>query len=796
MKKFIEVALVLAIFLLNGSAALGQVVTSNDPNFTPLILKSGLSFPDGVVFRPPTGDLLVSQGNLISTVNANSGHIGPFATQTSANEIAVRAGDGLVAVTSQVNTGQSSGPIDFYSSSGTFLGSLAAGTPDACIGGLAFDASGNLFVAAGPAVEGSCEFDGWAVYEFLGTTLLSPTPTQSHLANFSEGDVIAGLAFSATPFPGGSLYAVSSSNGNVYQIILCSDCDIFAFRFAQVSSGDGPNPNISGIAIDPLLGDIYISEFTAGALLRVPPPDNTTESPETPTIFATGFSNTLGLAFDTNGNLYVNETNAGNLWKFTRNSFATDQQPITQGQTNILNFTNPNPAMSDQTQSILIPASANFCDPSGHCAAFLQDIFVPVVKATLDARLAPGSQGDSAFFGGGPVPALTTCIPIPSASPNPAVPNCLVTVQKCYDMNHNPFNICPVQEPSGSTDLIQLKSGFAGPALDPATTAFLIDFDTPPNNQTLTDITIGVSADPTGAGGSKGICSQTFLAKRPVGSVDFSIAISPDPISLITSNPSSALVTVTLFNPFSSTVTLNVSDVPPGLTASLSSTSTPSTLTVGIASNATLSGITTIVGNLLATGCIDNHGIANALSSKLSAAQAALGKGQIQTAINVLAAFNNQIQAQAGKHITASCTTEFPLIVQGTATTNGEIRFASTNVIFSPATVLTSNVLGLITSLKASVATTDPITGFVVNSSGAGVQGATVQLLDSLSNPVATAVGTDATGFYYFASTGSLTKGAIYTVQVTTLPAPYTTSTPAQTFTWGGKGLAFNFTVQ
>jgi hypothetical protein len=200
----------------------------------------------------------------------------------------------------------------------------------------------------------------------------------------------------------------------------------------------------------------------------------------------------------------------------------------------------------------------------------------------------------------------------------------------------------------------------------------------------------------------------------------------------------------------------------------------------------------------LAAGCIDNSGIANALSSKLSGAQAALGKGQIPTAVNVLAAFNDQVQAQAGKHISASCTTEFPLIVQGTVTTNGEIRLDSANVIFSPATVLTTNVLGLITSLKASVATTDPITGFVVNSSGVGVPGATIKLLDSTSTPVATAVGTDATGFYYFASTGTLTKGAIYTVQVTTpLPAPYTTSTPAQqTFTWGAKGLAFNFTAQ
>jgi len=716
MKKFIEVALVLAIFLLNGSAALGQTVTSNDPNFTPSILKSGLSFPDGVVFRPPTGDLLVSQGSLISTVNANSGHIGPFATAPVPDKIAVRSSDGVVAV---ITTGPY-GPINFYNSSGgASIGSISSSSIPieaiaVCVSGLSFDTAGNLFVAAGPGSgpdEGNgCFSTNWGIYEFSGPTPWTATPT--FVTGFGDASVvIQDMAYSAAQPPAGTLYAIDSQNGNVFEIVLprCSDCSAFTTSIATVPV----NANPRGIAVDPLLGDIYVTEFVGNDILRIPVPP--TDSSSTPFVFATGSNgtetntfNTLRLAFDTNGNLYVNDPNDGILWKFTRNSFATNQQPITQGQTNILNFTNPNPAMSDQTQSILIPASANFCDPSGDCAAFLQDIFVPVVKTTLDARLAPGSQGDSAFFGGGPVPALTTCIPIPSAGPTNS--NCLVIVQKCYDMNHNPFNICPVQEPSGSTDLIQLKSGFAGPSLDPATTAFLIDFDTPPNNQTLTDITIGVSADPTGAGGSKGLCSQTFLATRPAGSIDFSIAISPDPISLITSNSNSASVTVTSINGFSSTVSLNVSDVPPGLSASVSPTSVSlpssstamSVLTVGISSNATLSGITTIVGNLLATGCIDNHGIANALSSKLSAAQAALGRGQIQTAINVLGAFNNQIQAQAGKHITASCTTEFPLIVQGTAT-NGEIRLASTNVIFSPATVLTSNVLGLITSLKASL---------------------------------------------------------------------------------------------
>ncbi|MCU1242341.1 MAG: hypothetical protein JWO71_3067 [Candidatus Acidoferrum typicum] len=541
-------------------------VTSQDPNFTPSVLKSGLSVPSGLVFRSPTGDLVLSQNgaNQVSLVSLPSGATNAFATQASADEIAVRSSDGLVAVKTQA-TGQTAGPINFYSSSGTLLGSIPQGNPNGCITGLAFDTSGNLFVAAGPATEvpGGCQTNGWALYEFPQQTGQTPSTTSSQKVSFNAGDLIEGLAFSAAPLSEGSLYAISSTNGNVYQIGLCADCStLFATRFAQVSNGDSPNRSISGIAIDPLLGDIYISEFTGGDVVRVRPPDNTSEAIQTASLFATGFSNTFGLAFDTNGNLYVNETNAGNLWKFTRNSFATPLQPISKGQT--LTFTNPNSAMSDQIQTILIPPSANL-----NGAAFLQAIFVPVLGTTLDARLLPGSRGDTEFFGGGPVPPGSTCIRVPSASPNPATPtNCLVTVQKCYDANHKPFDICPVREPLGNTDLIQLGSTYSNGSLPkPPLALFLIDFDTPPDNTTLTDITTNPLDCCTGTGGTKSLCSQTFFAAPGTVSSDFSLG----PISPITlsSGSGSATVPVKSIGTFNSAVTLGVSDAPPGVTATL-----------------------------------------------------------------------------------------------------------------------------------------------------------------------------------------------------------------------------------
>src|SRR5713101_237972 len=72
---------------------------------------------------------------------------------------------------------------------------------------------------------------------------------------------------------------------------------------------------------------------------------------------------------------------------------------------------------------------------------------------------------------------------------------------------------------------------------------------------------------------------------------------------------------------------------------SLTVTGTSGTLThsatADVTVTATASSIGNLIGDLLGAGCIDNGGIANALTSKLSTAQAA---GNIQTAINTLTA--------------------------------------------------------------------------------------------------------------------------------------------------------------
>jgi hypothetical protein len=87
-----------------------------------------------------------------------------------------------------------------------------------------------------------------------------------------------------------------------------------------------------------------------------------------------------------------------------------------------------------------------------------------------------------------------------------------------------------------------------------------------------------------------------------------------------------------------STFTLHFSSLP-GTSVSVSRVATFTT---------TLADIT----NSLSLSLIDNAGIANALSSQIQAAQAASSRGDRQTAINVLNAFQNLVSAQAGKHIT------------------------------------------------------------------------------------------------------------------------------------------------
>jgi hypothetical protein len=785
------------------AAAAAQNVISCDANFTPSTLSSELSGPSGLVYRHPTNDLVVAQNasSVVSTVILSSGNASPFtgAPPSSPFDVAIRPSDGLVAVLNEAL-----GQITFYNSAGSQLGSVSISTVSpaySCGAGLAFDTLGNLYVGAGPAnaviglaaasaSPGNCQATGWSVLEFAGQNQQSPWLDTSVTTVASLLNEIGGLAFTAAPLPNGALYAVSSSGGNVYQIPLGGEATtiaatITATTIAMVASALDPR----GIAADPLTGDLFISQFNGTTVYRIPA--GTTMV----TTFATGFNNTSGLAFDTTGNLYVCDYNAGIIYKFSRASNATPMVPLTSGSPNTFTFTNPNPAMSDQYQSITIPASANL-----NGAASLQEIFVSVSPTTLNATLSKGSPGDLARFGGSPVPPGTICWPSPSANNN-----CVVTIQVCYDVNGNPFAICPVQVPSGNSDLILLSSHWNGTL--PTNPGLVIDYDSDPSGQLATSIGSSSSSDPTMTGGSKGLCSKTYPVNLGASiGPDFSISVSPRTIPLLLDGSNSATVTVNSINGFSSPVNLTVSTAPVGVTATTSSPSvtppsngpittnlnvslapyvTPTPVpiplfvsatdaamvthpaNVSVTVTATHAGIQKVIQAFLNNGCMLS-GMSGAMDSELSASQVSIAGGDYQTGVNTLGAFDDQDEDDGGRHISRSCT------IGG--------------YTFNPVQVLHIDVRSLIDSYKTQYAAS-PITGYVLNSSNVGVAGAVVSIYNSSGQRVAGRV-TDITGFFFFGKTSMLQSKATYTVKVAFIPEGYSVSIPlTQSFTWSNAAV-------
>lgn len=72
--------------------------------------------------------------------------------------------------------------------------------------------------------------------------------------------------------------------------------------------------------------------------------------------------------------------------------------------------------------------------------------------------------------------------------------------------------------------------------------------------------------------------------------------------------------------------------------------------------SATTGGITQVVGVEQAAGCIDNAGVANAVTSMLAQAQVDITRGDIHDAQAVLNDLLALLKAQAGKHIHTTCT--------------------------------------------------------------------------------------------------------------------------------------------
>lgn len=201
---------------------------------------------------------------------------------------------------------------------------------------------------------------------------------------------------------------------------------------------------------------------------------------------------------------------------------------------------------------------------------------------------------------------------------------------------------------------------------------------------------------PLKMGGSQGITATDTANASVTGTfnvtvTDFSLNAIP-PITLFVGGTGSGQVAVNSLYGFNSAVTLTVTGMPTGVTASYSATPitppgggtasstlnlslspaiTPSTFTltvtgsvgtlthstnVTVTVNANSSSVSNVINQITAAGCIDNSGIPTALNSKLAAAQTSISAGDIQTATNTLKALLNQISAQSGKHISTTCT--------------------------------------------------------------------------------------------------------------------------------------------
>src|SRR6266568_1121705 len=184
----------------------------------------------------------------------------------------------------------------------------------------------------------------------------------------------------------------------------------------------------------------------------------------------------------------------------------------------------------------------------------------------------------------------------------------------------------------------------------------------PPSGSNFPPGTTTVTCNATDAHGNQATSAFTVTV------TDFSLGVI-SPITVSLGGSASSSVTVNSLFGFSSTVSLSAgaptgvsallspgSVTSPGsstLTVNLLPTVTPSTFTLTVTGafgtlthsskasvtvTANTSSIGNVIGQLLTAGCIDNSGIGNALTSKLSAAQAAISAGDIQTAVNILTA--------------------------------------------------------------------------------------------------------------------------------------------------------------
>ena len=288
----------------------------------------------------------------------------------------------------------------------------------------------------------------------------------------------------------------------------------------------------------------------------------------------------------------------------------------------------------------------------------------------------------------------------------------------------------------------------------------LHDFSLTPNPTSLT-IPLGGSGSSTIATSSLGDFGDKVNVSLSAAPAGVNASVNP---SLVTPFPGKPPVTSSLsFTAGSSVTPQTFMETVTGTTTGIGGSLTHSAQ-INVTVVATAAAVVNVINQDQVLGCVDNSGVGQSLIAKINAYTKLSSGGQTQGATNTLTAFQYEVQAQTGQHITTTCTDPV-----------GGNRFYTGQTLITDAQSLQA-ALG--TQVKAN-----PIVGSVLNSSNGGISGATVNLLSSSKTVIATTT-TDAVGFYYFTGTSGLTPGLTYVVNIT-LPKGYKSSKPAsQTFTW------------
>lgn len=197
--------------------------------------------------------------------------------------------------------------------------------------GIAFDSSGNLFVANRNGLSISkISPDGGIVnnsyitglspnsiaFDSVGNMYVSDS-TQSIL-KYSSGGILLNATFGGrlgfNPYAikfdtSDALFAFDSSNGRIRKISSSGVLEPTPF-LTGLTAGSG-----GGLSFD-LEGNLYVTNATANAILKV-------NSGGVVSTFATGFSGPIGVVVDCVGTLYVSNNNGKSVTKVTSQRLST-----------------------------------------------------------------------------------------------------------------------------------------------------------------------------------------------------------------------------------------------------------------------------------------------------------------------------------------------------------------------------------------------------------------------------------------------------------------------------------------